>query len=125
MPGVAAGRRLRQAGPTHRLLDGLLQDRFVQMVPPTLTRRRIHVGARRREQPVPSQLAPGVRILPHQRIRQRNPAVAAAQIGLMLPPNSGELLGQRRENRAGIIVTRSLRPLPSRTRSRARRGRRP
>jgi len=54
--------------------DGLLDHRFVQMMPPPDARPRVHRYFRGGEHPLPSPLDGGLRVLAVERVRQGDPA---------------------------------------------------
>lgn len=96
-----AGGRFANAGPPHGVSDGTLEHGLMQVVAPPLAGHPIDVDPRRRENPLPSPLPAGVRILSHQRPRELDSAGAARQIPLMLTPHQLEMLGEAGFDRGG------------------------
>ena len=90
---VAAG-GLADFGLTESLLDRALDDGLVQMMAATLAADAVHIMTRGGEDPLPAELAPGVRILSRERIGEGHPAGAVLQIGAVLAADDVELLEQ-------------------------------
>ena len=77
--GVRAG-WLRDASPEPRVLDGLLENRFVEVMPMPLSCYAVGVMAGCREHPLPSPLFAGMGILALQRVGQADPAEASLEV---------------------------------------------
>src|SRR5262245_57670525 len=92
-----------------------LDHRLVQVVPPFLAGRPIHIQTRGREDPLPRPLATRIRILPGERGGKLNPACRVLQVALMLSAHRFKWRASADFTAAGSIVTRSLSPLPLRT----------
>src|SRR5262245_15323986 len=65
---------LGDAHAPHSVLDGPLEDRFVQVMAAPLASEVVHIDARRWEDPLPPPLATGFRILARQCPWQFNPS---------------------------------------------------
>jgi hypothetical protein len=63
-----ATRSLGKTCPSNGILEGALHYGFVQVVPANFARLSMAVLSRRREDPMPRQLAPGARVLHPQRV---------------------------------------------------------
>jgi len=82
--GVPAG-RLGEAGIANGLFHGALQHGLVEVMPATLAALAVEIGTRRGEDPLPAELAPGLRVLARERQGQLDPSGASMQVGRMLP----------------------------------------
>ena len=78
------------------VLDGALQDRFVQVVATALARQPVAVDARRREHPLPRPLPAGIRIFPGEGGGELNPTCAEGEVVLMLSTGGFEVAGSIR-----------------------------
>ena len=65
------------------------------MVAAALTGCGVDVGAGRREDPLPGELTPGLRVLPLEGQRQLDPAPARTQVGDVASARAVELASQR------------------------------
>ena len=92
--------RLVDAGGTGARMHGLLQDRFVQMVAATHAGARVERQFRGRKYPLPAPLGGGIRVLPGQRIGQRDGAVSRPAIGVVHLADVLQVGGQRGAGRA-------------------------
>ena len=106
-------RGLRNPGQPDRVLDGSLQALFAHVMPPHHAATRITRKARRRENILPTPLPVRRRILPAQRIRQINLALACRQVLFMQQLDSLQVLRQRRlyapgQHRHSVFETLSL-----------------
>jgi len=75
-----AARRFGNPGPAHRLLHRPLHDRLVEVVPAALTGSGIDVGPRGREDPLPSPLPPGHRVLAGECAGEFHPSGTTPQV---------------------------------------------
>src|SRR5439155_9548290 len=96
---VMAGRGLRNSGSAYRVLHRALEHRFVQMVTAMLTGCAVHVKTRGWEDPLPSPVTPGIRVLASEGAGQLDPACAVPQIGLVLFANALHVGDQSRLDR--------------------------
>src|SRR5262249_10570681 len=78
---------LHDADFQSRIFDGLLEDRFMEVIAASFSRYGVGVMAGCREQPLPSPLFAGIGILALQRIRQGHATepLVAIPLGLALP----------------------------------------
>ncbi len=74
VPERMASRGFVQARAAHCVLDGALQDRFVEVVPAPLAGQPIDMDSCRRKDPLPGPLPSCRRILPPQGAGQRHPS---------------------------------------------------
>src|SRR5439155_426848 len=111
--GMACG-LLGNPGAADGILHGPLENGFMEVVTATLPGETLHVEARGREDPLPPPVPAGVRVLARQGVGQLDPAGAATEVGLVLLARALEVGDQRGLDCRRNIVTRSLRPLPSR-----------
>jgi hypothetical protein len=77
------------------LPDGLLDDRFVQVVTMLHPRTPIQVVRRSREDPLPDPLLVGVRILADQGVREGRPAQTKGEIGFVLLAHGPQVVLER------------------------------
>lgn len=80
VPERMAARRFGNAGPAHSLLHRPLHDRLVEVMPAALTGSGIDVGPRGREDPLPSPLPPGHRVLAGECAGEFNPPGTTPQV---------------------------------------------
>ena len=89
-----ATRWLRHSGQTHRVMDRVLEDALVQMVPATLAGRCFDVGPGGGEDPLPGPLAARRRVLCGQGAGQLDPTGAGLDVAGVKPVGTREVLSQ-------------------------------
>jgi hypothetical protein len=104
--GVARG-GLGDSGAADRILPRPLKDGFVEVVTATLAGDAVHVEARGREEPLPSQGSARVRVLAEERAGQLDPAGAVPEVAVVLPApplEVGEQVGLYRGRQHGGAI---------------------
>ena len=107
---------LHDTRPSPGLAKRPLRHRLVDMVALRWAEARIVADPRGRKHPLPAPFPVGIGVLARQGMRQLHAAETCLQIALVKAAHPIEVLQQRVLTAAASIVTRSLSPLPSRTR---------
>ena len=84
-------RALRDPSPARGVLDDLLKNGLLQVMPAHLAGIAIAIEACGREDPLPEPVAPGARILAGERGRQLDPAGARLDVANVLLANGVEM----------------------------------
>src|SRR2546422_3224424 len=95
------GPALRDARVPDGVLDGALQDGFVQMMSAPLAGEPLHVHAGRREDPVPHPLSPRIRVFPSERRRKLDPPGSALHVTAILLPHGLQMTSEIRLDHGG------------------------
>ena len=97
MTKCVGGHALGQPSPIGRLMDRLLNHRFVEMVTMPDARPSVEVVGRSRKNPLPAPLAVGIGVLSGQRVRQGRLPQPALQIGFVLLAHASQVVLERLE----------------------------
>jgi hypothetical protein len=95
VPQRVARRRPCNATGSRGVLDGALDDRFVQVMPAAFTGRRIPVEPGRRKDPLPGPFTRCTRIFRAQRAREGHGAPTGGQIRIVLRFDACQVFQQR------------------------------
>src|SRR5690348_8813756 len=108
-------RRFCDAGAAQCFVKSALHGLRKDVMTPNCSAARIPRQPLRREDVLPVPFTSGARILARQRKRQVDLAVAVLEIDRVNPPRTLGLPPKIVDQRSGSMVTRSRKPLPSRT----------
>src|SRR2546425_1975760 len=95
------GPAVRDARVPDGVLDGALQDGFVQMMSAPLAGEPLHVHAGRRKDPVPHPLSPRIRVFPSERRRKLDPPGSALHVTAILLTHGLQMTSEIRLDHGG------------------------